>query len=248
MKRGCAPTSNGCARTLRTSASRFRPHLKTAKSLDVARIAMAAPEGPATVSTLHEAEYFAEGGVRDMIYAVGIAPAKLARVSAIRAHGADLAVILDSLEQAEAVAGTSPHERRSRARPDRGRCRRPPLRRGAGRRGSLVAIGQRSWPGAPPCVAFCCMRGQLRPERSGRARGSGGGRARRGRDCGRNSAGGGLALSGGERRLDPDRALRQRSDRRHRGARRRVHVRRPGHGRGRRVREWRTSPSRCSRR
>ena len=82
----------------------FRPHLKTAKSLDVARIAMTGTAGPATVSTLREAEYFAEGGVRDMIYAVGIAPAKLARVSAIRTGGADLAVILDSLEQAEAVA------------------------------------------------------------------------------------------------------------------------------------------------
>ena len=82
----------------------FRPHLKTAKSIDVARIAMATPEGPAIVSTLREAEYFAEGGVRDMIYGVGIAPAKLARVSAVRSRGVDLAVILDSLEQADAVA------------------------------------------------------------------------------------------------------------------------------------------------
>lgn len=82
----------------------FRPHLKTAKSLDVARIAMTSPEGPAMVSTLREAEYFADGGVRDMIYGVGIAPAKLARVSAIRAGGVDLAIILDSVEQADAVA------------------------------------------------------------------------------------------------------------------------------------------------
>jgi D-serine deaminase-like pyridoxal phosphate-dependent protein len=82
----------------------FRPHLKTAKSLDVARIAMTHPDGPATVSTLREAEYFAAGGVRDMIYAVGIAPAKLNRVSAIRAQGVDLAIVLDSIEQAEAVA------------------------------------------------------------------------------------------------------------------------------------------------
>ncbi|WP_407519507.1 alanine racemase [Methylobacterium oryzisoli] len=82
----------------------FRPHLKTAKSLDVARIAMTTPEGPAMVSTLREAESFAEGGVRDMIYGVGIAPAKLDRVAAIRARGADLAVILDSVAQADAVA------------------------------------------------------------------------------------------------------------------------------------------------
>ncbi len=62
----------------------FRPHLKTAKSIDVARMAMTGPGGPATVSTLKEAEYFAERGVRDLTYAVGIAPHKLGRVGAIR--------------------------------------------------------------------------------------------------------------------------------------------------------------------
>ncbi len=83
----------------------FRPHLKTAKSIDVARMAMTGPDGPATVSTLKEAEYFAERGVRDLTYAVGIAPHKLDRVGAIRSRwGADLAVVLDSLAQAEAVA------------------------------------------------------------------------------------------------------------------------------------------------
>ncbi|MEE7494505.1 DSD1 family PLP-dependent enzyme [Methylobacterium oryzae] len=83
----------------------FRPHLKTAKSIDVARLAMTGPAGPAMVSTLREAEYFAEGGVRDMIYGVGIAPQKLDRVGAIRRRwGADLAVVLDSIEQADAVA------------------------------------------------------------------------------------------------------------------------------------------------
>ncbi|MFD0936694.1 alanine racemase, partial [Methylobacterium trifolii] len=85
----------------------FRPHLKTAKSLDVARLAMASPAGPAMVSTLREAEYFAQGGVRDMIYGVGIAPSKLDRVGAIRAAGADLALILDSVAQADAVAAWS---------------------------------------------------------------------------------------------------------------------------------------------
>jgi D-serine deaminase-like pyridoxal phosphate-dependent protein len=86
----------------------LRPHLKTAKSLDVARIAMVGTSGPATVSTLREAEYFAEGGVRDLIYAVGIAPQKLDRVGAIRRRwGTDLAIVLDSVEQAEAVASWS---------------------------------------------------------------------------------------------------------------------------------------------
>jgi D-serine deaminase-like pyridoxal phosphate-dependent protein len=82
----------------------FRPHLKTAKSIDVARIAMPTAEGPAMVSTLREAEYFADGGVRDMTYGVGITPDKLPRVTSLRARGVDLSIILDSVEQAQAVA------------------------------------------------------------------------------------------------------------------------------------------------
>lgn len=85
----------------------LRPHLKTAKSIEVARRVMTSPAGPATVSTLMEATQFAAAGVRDMIYAVGIAPSKLARVLELRAAGVDLAVVLDTVEQAEAVAQAS---------------------------------------------------------------------------------------------------------------------------------------------
>jgi D-serine deaminase-like pyridoxal phosphate-dependent protein len=83
---------------------RARPHLKTAKSIDVARRVMETPEGPGTVSTLKEAEYFAAHGVRDLLYAVGIAPRKLARVRRIRADGCDLSVVVDSVEAARIVA------------------------------------------------------------------------------------------------------------------------------------------------
>ncbi len=85
----------------------LRPHLKTAKSVDVARRVMTSPEGPATVSTLKEAAYFAAAGVKDMIYAVGIAPAKLAKVLQLRRDGVDIAIVLDTVEQAEAVAAAS---------------------------------------------------------------------------------------------------------------------------------------------
>jgi len=85
----------------------LRPHLKTAKSIEVARRVMTSPAGPATVSTLKEAEQFAAAGVRDIIYAVGIAPSKLARVHELRGRGVDLAVVLDTVEQAEAVAAAS---------------------------------------------------------------------------------------------------------------------------------------------
>lgn len=85
----------------------LRPHLKTVKSVDAARRVMTSPSGPATVSTLKEAEQFAGAGVTDMIYAVGISPDKIGRILALRAGGVDLAVTLDTVEQAQAVAEAS---------------------------------------------------------------------------------------------------------------------------------------------
>jgi D-serine deaminase-like pyridoxal phosphate-dependent protein len=85
----------------------LRPHLKTAKSADVARRLYVGGTGPTTVSTLKEAEYFAEAGFRDLLYAVGIAPDKLPRVLALRERGVDLCIILDSVEQAQAVVAAS---------------------------------------------------------------------------------------------------------------------------------------------
>ncbi len=85
----------------------LRPHLKTVKSVDIARLLLVDGTGPATVSTLVEAEAFAAAGVSDIIYAVGVAPQKLDRVAAIRAGGCDLAVILDSVEQARATVEAS---------------------------------------------------------------------------------------------------------------------------------------------
>jgi D-serine deaminase-like pyridoxal phosphate-dependent protein len=81
----------------------LRPHMKTAKSVDVA--ALAAPGcGPITVSTLAEARYFAAAGYRDQIYAVGIVPAKLDAVATLNAGGAAVKVITDAIEVARAIA------------------------------------------------------------------------------------------------------------------------------------------------
>lgn len=85
----------------------LRPHLKTCKSVEIARRLMPGPQGPATVSTLKEAEEFAAAGVRDIMYAVGLAPGKLDRVLALRRRGVDLSIIIDSREQAAAVAASS---------------------------------------------------------------------------------------------------------------------------------------------
>jgi D-serine deaminase-like pyridoxal phosphate-dependent protein len=81
----------------------LRPHMKTAKSIPVADLA-APGKGPITVSTVAEARYFAGGGFRDQIYAVGITPAKLDAIAALNAQGADVKVITDDIEVAAAIA------------------------------------------------------------------------------------------------------------------------------------------------
>lgn len=86
---------------------RLRPHMKTAKSIDIAT--RAGGVGPITVSTLAEAEYFARNGWSDIMYAVGIVPAKLDRVEKLRANGCDLQVVLDSSDVASAVVQHGDH-------------------------------------------------------------------------------------------------------------------------------------------
>jgi D-serine deaminase-like pyridoxal phosphate-dependent protein len=83
----------------------LRPHVKTAKSVDVVRLAVEGQPGGITVSTLKEADHFLGHGFTDILYAVGIVPPKLPHVAALQRRGADLAVILDSVEMARAVAG-----------------------------------------------------------------------------------------------------------------------------------------------
>jgi D-serine deaminase-like pyridoxal phosphate-dependent protein len=81
----------------------LRPHLKTAKSIDVARRLFPTGVGPITVSTLAEAEYFADHGFHDILYAVGLAPQKAERALRLRGDGIDLKVILDTVDQALAL-------------------------------------------------------------------------------------------------------------------------------------------------
>lgn len=81
----------------------FRPHLKTAKSIEVAKLSVKEYGNRATVSTLKEAEIFSAAGLTDLLYAVAIAPQKLARVSTLRKQGIDLKIITDSVEMARAI-------------------------------------------------------------------------------------------------------------------------------------------------
>jgi D-serine deaminase-like pyridoxal phosphate-dependent protein len=91
------------AAVARHSGLVLRPHMKTAKSIAVADLA-APGKGPITVSTVAEARYFAGGGFRDQIYAVGITPAKLDAIAALNAQGGDVKVITDDADVASAIA------------------------------------------------------------------------------------------------------------------------------------------------
>lgn len=82
----------------------FRPHVKTSKSLDVARRLFPEGTGAITVSTLAEAEYFADGGFTDITYAVGLSFNRIERARKLVARGVRLSVLIDTLEQAHALA------------------------------------------------------------------------------------------------------------------------------------------------
>lgn len=82
----------------------LRPHLKTAKSAAVAKLATQGEAGGITVSTLAEARYFAGHGFNDILYAVGIVPSRLDQVAALRNKGVDLKIITDSIDAARAIA------------------------------------------------------------------------------------------------------------------------------------------------
>lgn len=62
---------------LDTLGVRFRPHVKTSKCWPVVQAQLAAGAQGITVSTLKEAEQFFAAGVSDIVYAVGLVPARL---------------------------------------------------------------------------------------------------------------------------------------------------------------------------
>src|SRR5258706_6218948 len=78
------------------SAVNFRPHVKTHKTREIARMQHGGKVGPITVSTLAEAEAMAADGFRDITYAFPIGPDKLARAAALARQIDRLNVVLDS--------------------------------------------------------------------------------------------------------------------------------------------------------
>jgi D-serine deaminase-like pyridoxal phosphate-dependent protein len=85
---------------------KLRPHVKTAKCIAVAQRQRDAGARGITVSTLKEAEQFFAAGFDDILYAVCIAPTKLAAARALRERGCRLVVVVDSVASAQAIVAS----------------------------------------------------------------------------------------------------------------------------------------------
>jgi D-serine deaminase-like pyridoxal phosphate-dependent protein len=81
----------------------FRPHVKTSKCEAVVRAQLQAGARGITVSTLKEAERFFDGGITDILYAVGMAPHRLPHALALRRRGCALGILTDGLASAQAI-------------------------------------------------------------------------------------------------------------------------------------------------
>jgi D-serine deaminase-like pyridoxal phosphate-dependent protein len=82
----------------RRNGVRFRPHVKTHKCIEVARIQTTGHTGPITVSTLAEARAFASDGFTDITYAVPIEQGKLVEVTSLVSNGLKFNLLTDDAE------------------------------------------------------------------------------------------------------------------------------------------------------
>ncbi len=82
---------------------RLRPHIKTHKCIEVAKIQTAAHSGAITVSTLAEAKAFAKHGFSDITYAVPVEPGKFERAIGLVRGGLKLNLLTDDAETVKAL-------------------------------------------------------------------------------------------------------------------------------------------------
>ena len=80
----------------------YRAHLKTAKSVEVARRQMTGPHGPAMVSTLKEADILARPASSTSLYGVGIDPTSSTTCRALVERGVETRGDLSTTSEAEA--------------------------------------------------------------------------------------------------------------------------------------------------
>jgi D-serine deaminase-like pyridoxal phosphate-dependent protein len=83
---------------VRSLGTRLRPHVKTHKCLEVARLQTAGHTGAITVSTLREARAFASAGFTDILYAVPVEPGKFDEAIRLKRDCERFALITDEVE------------------------------------------------------------------------------------------------------------------------------------------------------
>lgn len=81
----------------------LRPHFKTVRALEAVHHLLPLKTSAITVSTVKEAEALVGEGYSNIVYAVGISESKLQRIEQLNVRGAEVRVLLDTLEQAEFV-------------------------------------------------------------------------------------------------------------------------------------------------
>lgn len=74
---------------------RLRPHIKTHKCVEVAKIATEGHSGAVTASTIGEIEAFAAHGFKDFTYAVPIVPGKIPRIIGLLKSGVRVNLLTD---------------------------------------------------------------------------------------------------------------------------------------------------------
>src|SRR6478609_2228333 len=87
---------------------RLRPHIKTHKCIEVAKIQTAAHDGAVTVSTLEEARAFAKNGFTDITYAVPLEAGKFADSIELLRSGTKINLLTDdaaTVDQLNNAAG-----------------------------------------------------------------------------------------------------------------------------------------------
>ena len=82
----------------------LRPHLKTAKCVQIAEIAVQGGVKKIAVSTVQEAYFFWQHGFTDITYAVGITPPRFRDLAPLLRQGAELKLLIDSPVMAKEIA------------------------------------------------------------------------------------------------------------------------------------------------
>ena len=84
---------------------RLRPHVKTHKCPDIARLQLQAGASGITVSTMAEARAMVAAGIADILYAVPVAPDRVPEAIALHQQGHSIHLLVDGAPAGEAVSG-----------------------------------------------------------------------------------------------------------------------------------------------